>query len=143
MYDIYLAGPFFNEREADLNKQAKTILRNRGFNVFVPQEHFVSDGENMPNDQWGKAVFEMDREALKNSEYVVALYDGMYSDSGTAWELGYAYALGCKILVVCLTEDKSSLMIVNGCTSVIDGIAGLRTFDFDSFPTMKSQTEQQ
>jgi nucleoside 2-deoxyribosyltransferase len=142
MFDVYLAGPFFNEQEISMNHQAKAILRERGFNVFVPQEHFVPDGENMPNDEWGKAVFEMDRDAIQNSKHVVAIYHGMYSDSGTAWELGYAYALNKKILIVCVDIVKTSLMIINGCTAVVDGIDSLQTFDFDKFPMTKIVIEQ-
>ena len=142
IYDIYLAGPFFNEYEVDLNRQASEILKNRGFSVFVPQEHFVPNGENMPNDEWGEAVFKMDRDAIQDCKYVVAIYHGMYSDSGTAWEIGYAYALKKKILVVCITENKSSLMIVNGCASVVDNIELLREFNFNEFPKFQSTTEQ-
>jgi nucleoside 2-deoxyribosyltransferase len=142
MYDIYLAGPFFTEWETSIIDQVTSILRNRGFKVFVPKEHFVPDGENIPNSQWGEAVFEMDKEALENSQCVVAVYHGMYSDSGTAWEIGYAYALRKKILIVCVTHSESSLMVANGSASVMDGISGLREFDFDSFPRKTSITEQ-
>lgn len=142
MYDVYLAGPFFNKRERELINQARDILRERGFEVFVPQEHFVPDGETMSNDVWGEAVFEMDKNAIWNSKYLVAIYHGMYSDSGTAWEIGYAYALNKKILIVCITNDQSSLMITNGSASVVDGIDTLRYFNFEEFPKHQSITEQ-
>lgn len=39
----------------------------------------------------------------------------MYSDSGTAWELGYAFALGKKTINVCVLGDNTySLMMTNG-----------------------------
>ena len=45
---------------------------------------------------------------------------GMYSDSGTAWEAGYAFALGKKVFQVCCGENSDySLMMINGCAHVI------------------------
>jgi nucleoside 2-deoxyribosyltransferase len=44
----------------------------------------------------------------------------MYSDSGTAWECGYAYALGKKVVNVCVGYNKAfSLMMLNGTNCVI------------------------
>ena len=41
------------------------------------------------------------------------LYWGNYSDSGTAWECGYAYATGKPVIVLQLGES-SNLMIHEG-----------------------------
>ena len=45
----------------------------------------------------------------------------MYSDSGTAWECGFAYGIGKTVrqLTYDFTEDKTfSLMMINGCEEV-------------------------
>ena len=55
-------------------------------------EHFISDGENLSNNEWAEAVFKMKVEALNKCNRVVAAYLGLRSDTGTAWEIGYAYA---------------------------------------------------
>ena len=50
---------------------------------------------------WQKKNFEMGKrnsEAIKSSDGVVAVLDGVDIDSGTASEIGYAYGLG-KIIV--------------------------------------------
>lgn len=39
----------------------------------------------------------MDIAAIQDCDILFAVYDGLYSDSGTAWEIGYAYALGKRI----------------------------------------------
>ena len=39
----------------------------------------------------------MDIAAIQDCDMVFVVYDGLYSDSGTAWEIGYAYALGKDI----------------------------------------------
>lgn len=116
---IYLASPFFQKREIEIYQRAIAILRNKGYEVFVPQEHTIPNGEKMPNTQWAKAVFDMDMEALKNCDAVVALNWGLYSDSGTAWECGAAYALGKPILqVICGHQEEAySCMMLSGATT--------------------------
>jgi len=129
---IYLAGPFFNEEERKNIEEARDILRARGFDVFVPMEHKVENGENMPNEQWGKAVFELDKKAIYQTDVVVAIYYGLYSDSGTAWEIGFTNCLGKKIVIVHIdTNQESSLMIVNGCDVNLKQISDLKEYDFE------------
>ena len=129
---IYLAGPFWYGQERPNVEKVRDILRGRGFDVFVPLEHKVENGETMPNEVWGKAVFEMDKKAIFDCDVMVALYYGLYSDSGTAWEIGFANCLNKKIVIVhCEPSQVSSLMIVNGANVNIDGIEELKTLDFD------------
>ena len=142
-YDIYLAGPFFNKEQVKEIEFAEKTLRERGLNVFSPREHFIPDGENLPNDVWGYEVFKMDEAAIGECKCVVAIYHGMYSDSGTAWEIGYAYANHKPILIVCVNpDDEQSIMILNGSSSVIKDKNLLKTFDFESFPKMTVDCEQ-
>lgn len=128
MYDIYLAGPFFNKEEIENINKVKTFLRNKGYSVFVPQEHFIKDGENLENHIWGKRVFDMDIKAINNSKALFVVYYGIYSDSGTAWEIGYAYAKNIPIYIYHITENISSLMISNGC---LTNLYKLEEFDYD------------
>ena len=114
-----MAGPFFNLKERANIEKARDILRQRNFEVFVPMEHKFEDDDKIPNDVWGKKVFELDRDAILGIDCMVVKYYGMYSDSGTAWEVGFANALNKKIVVVHIDkEQESSLMIVNGCMSI-------------------------
>lgn len=66
----------------------------------------------------GRAVFNADVEAIRNCDEVWVLNFGMYSDSGTTWECGFAYGIGKTVrqLVYDIGEDKIfSLMMINGC----------------------------
>ena len=130
---IYLAGPFFNDVERKNIEMARDILRDRGYKLFVPMEHKIPDGENIPNNVWGQKVFKMDKEAIFQCDIVIALYYGLYSDSGTAWEIGFANAINKKIVIVhCDKESESSLMVVNGSTINIANIEELSSLDFDN-----------
>ena len=95
---IYVAGPFFNAKERSiLNTVISAIkIEFKDSELFIPMEHFIPDGENISNDEWAKAVYQMDISALETSDIVIACYLGHYSDTGTAFEIGYAIAKGIK-----------------------------------------------
>ena len=123
MYDIYLAAPFFNGEEIEIYEKVIDILRMRlGLKVFVPREHIVPNGDTMPNVKWAWEVYFADTEAIRQSKRVVALNFGMYSDSGTAWEMGFATALGIPVTQVLCGGDNTvySLMTLGSISNVCD-----------------------
>lgn len=119
---IYLASPFFNQEEITVYEEAIRILRDQGLNVFVPREHTIPDAWDLPNNIWGENVFAVDYLAITQSDVVAVLNFGMYSDSGTAWECGAAFALGKKVVnILCGGADTEySIMMVNGTTTTVD-----------------------
>ena len=130
--NIYLASPFFNENELEYVTKAETILRSRGFDVYSPREHEVRDKE-VGTPEWSKAIFIEDKVAIDKCNLVVLLYHGAYSDSGTAWECGYAYGRGKAVVVVQLGQN-SNLMVHEGCTSNLTSVEELMDYDFDNMP---------
>lgn len=116
---VYLASPFFNGKELKVYKKVIDYLRNTlKYDLFVPQEHEVPNAWDMSNEDWAKVVFQMDLEALEACDTVVVLNWGLYSDTGTAWECGYAYAKGKKIYNIMLNNETNdfSLMLYGGCS---------------------------
>ena len=118
---IYLASPFFNKKERSAVTLIADFLRNKGIDVYVPMEHEVPNAWDLSNEVWAKKVFNEDIKAIDECDTVVVLNWGMYSDSGTAWECGYAYAKGKKVINLLMpTNDKDySLMMINGSTEVM------------------------
>ena len=117
---VYLASPFFNKRENEIYERVIAELRSEGHDVFVPKEHTIPNGWEMPNAVWGENVFAVDILGIQKCDVVVVLNFGMYSDSGTAWECGYAYALGKKVVnVLCGDDNTYSLMMLNGCNTYV------------------------
>ena len=135
MTKIYLASPFFNEAELEVYHKAISLLRNEGYEVYVPQEHTIENAWSLPNEGWAFQVFVEDLTAIDEAEVVMVLNFGMYSDSGTAWEAGYAFAKGKKVVqVLCGGENATySLMMMNGRNWVVDlpNIANFRKINFD------------
>lgn len=131
---IYLASPFFNDEELKNVEKAEEILMKRGFQVFSPRLNEVRIDENTQSALWSKETFMNDRRFIDWADAVVMLYYGGYSDSGTAWECGYAYGTHTPVVVVHLGND-SNLMVHEGCHSNIK-LEDLATYDFDKMPSL-------
>ena len=129
---IYLASPFFNEEEIRNIEKAEKILFSRGFDVFSPRLNEVRTEENTQSKLWSKETFMNDKRFIDWADAVVMLYYGGYSDSGTAWECGYAYGTNTPVVVVHLGKD-SNLMVHEGCHSNIT-LDELESYDFTMLP---------
>ena len=129
---VYVASPFFNETECEALSQVEQILRERGLTIFSPREHEVREG-NVGSPAWSKETFLNDVAGINWCDIVVMLYWGNYSDSGTAWECGYAYAIHKPVVVVQLGES-SNLMVHEGSHTNVMSIEELRTYDFETMP---------
>ena len=114
-YDIYLAAPFFNEKEREAVERVAMAMRKL-YNVYVPMEHSIDNAWDMSNYRWGRCVFEEDIRAIDNSRIVAVLDWGHYADAGTAWECGYAYGKGKQVHRIRMDRDCIySLMMEFGC----------------------------
>lgn len=95
---IYLAGPLFSQAERDFNILLRDRLVEMGFAVFLPQED-GNDTQFSRMEDRQRIIFENDVRGIDGSDIVVAVLDGGSDvDSGTAWEMGYAYAKGMPVL---------------------------------------------
>jgi nucleoside 2-deoxyribosyltransferase len=81
---IYLAGPLFSTAERNFNSELTKLLRDRGHEVWLPQEF---EQRTMTSKQ----IFAKDVEGIDWADVLVANMDGSDPDSGTCWECGYAY----------------------------------------------------
>ena len=135
MKKIYLASPFFNDDELERMTSVLKVLREeKGFEVFAPFE-LKSDLE-FGSLEWRKETFIADKTEINKADLVVAIIsNGNYSDSGTAWECGYSYAIGKKVIVVNLTKNPVNLMISDSLHAYIDSIEALKSYDFDKLET--------
>ena len=123
-FKIYLASPFFDETELKYVAAAEKVLRDRGYEVFSPREQEVRTNV----EGWDRHCFNTDVNGILNSDAVVLLYHGNYSDSGTAFECGFAFANEIPVFVIHVNEEVSNLMIHQGC------VANLNMNDLVWFP---------
>lgn len=113
--NVYLAGPFFSENQIEIVKDLnKSLQKNETIgNIFVPMEHQMNDGDLVEfTSPWAKAVAMNDYKNVREADIVVAIvdFDGQDMDSGTAAEIGYAYAIGRPVF---LYHAKNHDMMVN------------------------------
>ena len=88
---LYFAGPLFTAAERDWNIALAAALRAAGHEVFLPQE------QEPGKDAAG--IFATDVGGIDWADALVAIMDGADPDSGTCWEVGYAYRKKPVVLV--------------------------------------------
>jgi nucleoside 2-deoxyribosyltransferase len=120
---LYFAGPLFTTPERTWNAEVTAALRAAGHEVFLPQEQ--EPGKD------GRGIFATDVGGIDAADAVVAIMDGPDPDSGTAWEVGYAFAARKPILLVrtdlrTLAGDAGEYnpMLAEAATVRVDAPAG-------------------
>jgi nucleoside 2-deoxyribosyltransferase len=96
---IYLAGPLFSKHERVFleeiaHKLAIGLDIDEIANIFLPHR---DAGDTGIHGKGRNDIFLSDIHYLDEAKVVVALLDGPDIDSGTAVELGYAYAHGKQV----------------------------------------------
>ena len=131
MKKIYLASPFFNSEETNKLEIVKTILRDKGLDVFVPNEHQNPQLE-FGSLEWRAATFKSDVDAIDNCDVMVAINcQGNYDDAGTMWEIGYAFAKEIPVVLFNNTGKTINLMIADSLHSLLTSYDELQEYDFD------------
>jgi len=119
---IYFAGPLFSAAERDWNVAFAAALRDAGHDVFLPQEQ--EPGKDAPG------IFATDVGGIDWAEGLVAIMDGADPDSGTCWEVGYAYKK--KPIVLVRTDLRRNAgsggsgynpMLTESATARVDAVA--------------------
>ena len=131
MKKVYLASPFFDDAELERVDKVKEILDSKGLEVFSPKEH-QNEHLEFGSIEWRKATFENDVKHIDWCDVVVAIIcKGNYDDSGTAWELGYAYATNKPVVLVNITGETINLMIADSIHALITSYDELKEYDVE------------
>ncbi|MBI2631754.1 nucleoside 2-deoxyribosyltransferase [Candidatus Pacearchaeota archaeon] len=99
---VYIAGKLGTENEIETLEMINKLCKDLGIETFLPHRDVgIAKGINDV-----EMIFKGDIiEGFKNCNMVIASLDGIHIGSGTAWELGYAYAKG--IPIIGLKTDES------------------------------------
>ncbi len=98
LYKVYLAAPLFSEAEKTFNRKISDLLASHSFLVYLPQD--VGDDTHCRDGAEHQYIFESHVRALDSTDLLVAVIDGADADSGTSWEMGYAYRRGIPVYAV-------------------------------------------
>ena len=97
---IYLAGPevfLLNAKKIGENKKA--LCEKYGFEGIFPIDNEIDTKDKTPREI-GLSISNLNEELIKNCDVVVANmtpFRGPSADVGTAYEMGFAHALGKKV----------------------------------------------
>lgn len=118
---IYIASPFFNEEQLLLVQAVEAVLDFNNMPYYSPRSEGVL--MNMTPEQKKarmKYIFEKNVEMLNHCDKIVAIIDNY--DTGTVWEIGYAYSRFKPIITLTDKDYGLNVMIaqcvVAHCKSV-------------------------
>lgn len=124
----YLAGKIGSEHEKNLLEKIDKLCVSIGIETFLPHRD-VGLASGIKD---AKRIFEGDIEnGFAGCDVVIAVLDGLHVGAGTAWELGYAYALGIPAIGIKTDESVeegfeylSSIIVAS--TPIVTSIGELR-----------------
>lgn len=125
---IYLASPFFTEKQIKLEEKVKNKLRELGFEVWSPKENCVC--ESYTSLEKRQKVFEDNLKAIDNSDIVFAITND--KDMGTLFECGYAFSKKKKVVYYCdvLNEGKFNLMLSQSAFAVLMKFSQIENLEY-------------
>ena len=116
---IYFAGPLFSEAERVFNLRVTERLERADYKVFLPQRDGVERDQppydRMTADERRRAMFELDKRKIFESDVFLFVLDGRVPDEGACVELGLAHAhkelRGTRKLLAGLQTDSRAAFV--------------------------------
>lgn len=94
---VYIAAPFFKDIQLNAVKMIEFTLKNEGIEFYSPRsEGILQDMTVKQKAERMAYLFQQNIRNLNWCTHVVAVIDNY--DTGTVWEMGYAYASNKKIV---------------------------------------------
>lgn len=125
---VYVAGPLFDEGERWWIETIDELIRASGFLTFLPHR------DNPPKTKDNaREIYLNDRRGIEECSLIVANLNGPNTDDGTAWELGYGFALD-KYSIGYYSDwrqrfphgEKVNLMIEQSLDDLVDSLDTLK-----------------
>jgi len=116
---VYLAHP---RRLKEMGMVIESLLENLGYRVWNP--FIENEGETIP-----LKIFYKDLEAIKNSDFVLAILTGSYAEWGVSMEIMYAYTIDKRVILYLLTPSLASHpFLIGTCTQIFTSWRELEEF---------------
>lgn len=111
---IYFAGPnVFHLRAKEIEREIEAYCKTVDVIPLIPGDSGI-DWSASP-DKIANDIFEINVDHLKNCDAIVANvspFRGACIDDGTAWEIGFAYALNKPIATYSSTDKRTGEIII-------------------------------
>lgn len=153
---IYIAASFAYEDKAKTSQKKdlieKTVKRIKKFlkgDYYLPHQLKIPNAWDMSLEDWSKAVYLHDIEALHDADLIIFLSFGKENNAGSAWEVGYIVGRNTqvssfdeqKLILVKMTDEPESLMISNSIDRIIMSNE-IETYDWKTLPEYKTNLEK-
>ncbi|WP_395317698.1 nucleoside 2-deoxyribosyltransferase [Fructilactobacillus frigidiflavus] len=138
MAQIYLASPFFSEEQITRIEMVEKALTNNKTvaDFYSPRKHQEAENEEFTKP-WAKEIYQRDIENIEAADAVLAVidFDGPNVDSGTAYEIGAAVAMGKPVVVFQQKDNTVNLMISESLHAYLKTGEEVENYDFKTMPT--------
>lgn len=125
---IYIAGKLSDKSERERLEHIEKICKGLGFETFLPHRDvgLVKDIKDVQRIFTGDIL-----KGLASCQAVVVSLEGLHIGSGTAWELGYAYANKMPIVGIKTDEPISEALdylspILIASTKIVTSLSELK-----------------
>jgi len=125
---IYIAGPLCEKSNREFLERIDKICKELGFKTFLPHRDaglYEGDKSKIKN------ISKKDFNEIKECDIMIGILNGIYIGAGTAWEMGYAQAIGKKVIGLKtdrkVQESISEIsVIIAGCVNIVETIEELK-----------------
>lgn len=121
MSKVYIAAPFFNDKQLKIVEDIKAILEEQDIEYFSPKDASMFKQGDDP-----KVILWLNCTAIVCAPFMICVTDD--KDVGTIWEAGYAFAKNVPILYVWLGYEphmKFNIMLAASGQAVVHTYADL------------------
>ena len=124
MINIYLAAPIveISQKQKQEINQIRYCLDKMStyidIEIYDPSKHGVPNAWGISMQEWCRCIFALDVTAIDRCDWVIVCDYGRKGTAGTAWECGYAFGKGKKVLIIQMGEDEVDYSVMmRGCSA--------------------------
>lgn len=128
--DVYLSGPFFSTSQEEFVTRLEELLTNKGLHFFSPRRganavemNAILGAGAQPGPKLRHRVFLDNMLNIDKAMLLVAFIDDF--DTGTLWELGYAYKAEIPAITVTNQSYEMNLLLADSVIGHCKGIEDL------------------
>jgi len=134
---VFIASPFFNQEQIDrVQRLENALMRNLYvIDIFSARFHQFKHLK-FGSKEWRRVTFHNDLKYLRRADVVVAVHDfeGANVDSGTAFEIGYAYAMQKPIILINEKGSPVNLMLSDSLHAYLNRVEEVASYNFLHMP---------
>ncbi|MCK6258228.1 nucleoside 2-deoxyribosyltransferase [Fictibacillus sp. KIGAM418] len=136
---VFIASPFFDKEQLErIQRLENALTRNPYVSEFYSARFHQNQQYPWGSKGWRKVVFNLDLYYLRRADVVVVIhdYEGLCTDSGTAFELGYAFAFQKPIILIKEKTSVPNLMLIESLHAYLTKADDIASYDFLRMPPL-------